>query len=152
MKLKHQLETGELKPTEEELASYKANRKQNRAEEKERRQIEKLELQKKEKIRFLQTEATLAAMDLQIKKSLKTDCANIDHALAVMNDLERLQVSSLMLKKNPEILSTIKKVGSCKSSVIYHSLCLRLDPWNIGGTRICMCVFHFSVESTKMKR
>ena len=36
---------------------------------------------------------------------------DIDKCIAVMNELDALAVSPLMLKKNPEIFGTIKKVA-----------------------------------------
>ncbi|CAI9736128.1 lens epithelium-derived growth factor-like [Octopus vulgaris] len=103
-------------------------RRHDKEEEKERKKKEKFEKKKKEKIQFLQTESTLIQMDNEIKKSLQIDKTDVDKCIAIMEDLEALPVTQIMLKKNPDIMNTIKKIRKYKGSekikkkaeVIYH--------------------------------
>jgi hypothetical protein len=37
---------------------------------------------------------------------------DVDKCIAVMEDLDHLPVNHVMLKKNPDIMNTIKKVGT----------------------------------------
>ena len=64
-------------------------------------------------------EQMLTDMDLEIKNSLQAGCSDHDKCLAVMNELETLQVSGIMLRKNPEIVATIKRVGHCIKVTIF---------------------------------
>eukprot|EP00106_Octopus_bimaculoides_P008649 XP_014776091.1 PREDICTED: enolase-phosphatase E1-like [Octopus bimaculoides] len=65
--------------------------------------------EKEEEKEILQTESTLIQMDNEIKKSLQIDKTDVDKCIAIMEDLEALPVTQIMLKKNPDIMNTIKK-------------------------------------------
>ena len=42
----------------------------------------------------------------------------MDKCIAVMEDLDHLPVNHVMLKKNPDIMNTIKKVGKLKKNIV----------------------------------
>uniref|UniRef100_T1IXA1 PWWP domain-containing protein n=1 Tax=Strigamia maritima TaxID=126957 RepID=T1IXA1_STRMM len=80
-----------------------------KAEEKERKKREKFEKKKKEKIRFLQVEVKLSEIDAALKESLNMSNPNHDRCIQVLSELDVLPVTAVMLKKNPDIVRTIKK-------------------------------------------
>ena len=61
-------------------------------------------------VTVLNVEKTLIEMNKEIKNSLMTEGMDIDKCLAVMQELESLHVSAVILKKNPDIVATLKKV------------------------------------------
>uniref|UniRef100_K1RZH4 Hepatoma-derived growth factor-related protein 2 n=1 Tax=Magallana gigas TaxID=29159 RepID=K1RZH4_MAGGI len=105
-------------------------RKQEREREREPKSEKKKRREKRKKI--IQTEGKLSAMDKEIKLCVQRDSTDVDKCLAIMEDLDALPVNQVMLKKNPDIMKTIKMVGSqlrkykgsekirLKAEVIYH--------------------------------
>ncbi|KAK2156576.1 hypothetical protein LSH36_209g01010 [Paralvinella palmiformis] len=114
-KMKKEKEEAEQQKREREEAERRRKQRE-KDEEKERKKKLKYEQKKKEKIQFLQTETKLTQMDLEIKKSLNTEHLDIDKCIAVMTELENMTLSALLLKKNPEIMITIKKCRRYKGS------------------------------------
>lgn len=114
-KMKKEKEEAERQKREREEAERRKKQRE-KDEEKERKKKLKYEQKKKEKIQFLQTETKLTQMDLEIKKSLNTEHLDIDKCIAVMTELENMTLSALLLKKNPEIMITIKKCRRYKGS------------------------------------
>ena len=53
----------------------------------------------------------LADADRDIKDALQTNSADYDKCLAAMSKLETMHISGILLRKNPYIVATIKKVG-----------------------------------------
>ncbi|KAK7489950.1 hypothetical protein BaRGS_00018815 [Batillaria attramentaria] len=64
----------------------------------------------------IQTENKLTQMDDAIKNSLLMTNLDVDKCVAVLEDLEALPVSYLMLRKNPDIMKTIKQCRKFKDS------------------------------------
>ncbi|XP_025081807.1 titin homolog isoform X5 [Pomacea canaliculata] len=89
---------------------------QEKEAEKERKKKEKFEQKKKEKIHFIQTESKLVQMDEEIKNSLQVANMDVDKCIAVLEDLEALPVNHIMLRKNPDIMKTIKHCRKFKNS------------------------------------
>merc|ERR1712243_321664 len=92
------------KETEEERRNRYEKKRLEKEEEKERKKKAKYEQKKKEKILFVQTEAKLNAMDKQIKRSLSLESADIEMCLAIMTELQNLNVNMVILQKNPAIM------------------------------------------------
>ncbi|XP_012944679.1 phosphatase and actin regulator 4 [Aplysia californica] len=67
-------------------------------------------------------------MDAEIKKALNLDNLDIDKCVAILEDLSAVPMTVVLLKKNPAIVQTIKKIrkfrGSeavrCKAELIYN--------------------------------
>ncbi|XP_069110268.1 uncharacterized protein, partial [Argopecten irradians] len=67
-------------------------------------------------------------MDKEIKKCVQKDSVDVDKCLAIMDDLNNLPVNQVLLKKNPDIMKTIKMIRKFKGSdrirkkaeLIYH--------------------------------
>lgn len=106
----------EKKKNRDEEKKRREDKERKIQEEKERKKKEKYEQKKKEKIHFIQTENKLTQMDDEIKNSLIMSNLDVDKCVAVLEDLEALPVSYLMLRKNPDIMKTIKQCRKFKDS------------------------------------
>ncbi|RLU25645.1 hypothetical protein DMN91_001802, partial [Ooceraea biroi] len=107
MKLKAQLESGEILP-EQVKDSLDFN---VPVSEDEKRVSAKDGVHRKTyKLRWLRTEAQLLQLDAQIKSNLGLDRANTDKCLQAMDDILALSIDPLMLKKHPHIVETVKRL------------------------------------------
>jgi len=108
LKFKEKVESGEFIPEE---VRKKLEQKTERTKEEEDiikkgRQI----ANRQEKVRALKTEQKLADLDLQIKQSLHFQRPEMPKCLEHLNSLHTLPVTPLMLKKQPSIVTTIRKL------------------------------------------
>lgn len=81
-------------------------------EEKERMKKEKLEKKRKEKIEKIkqgQVDKRLSELDKDIKSSLGISAMDVDGALKAFAELDKLPLTQPLLRKEPDILITIKK-------------------------------------------
>ncbi|XP_064471317.1 LOW QUALITY PROTEIN: hepatoma-derived growth factor-related protein 2-like [Ornithodoros turicata] len=100
-------------------------------EEKERMKKEKLEKKRKEKIEKMklgQIERRLCDLDKDIKNSLEISVRDIDAALKAFTELDKLPLTQPLLRKEPEIVITVKKCSKFtgderirkKAEYLYH--------------------------------
>lgn len=108
---------------QEKIEKQKEKERRLKEKEEEKERLKRLKLEKKkedkkkERYSFAVTEAKLIQMDVEIKRSLqKAGHADVDKCIAVMEDLDQLPVNNVMLKKNPDIMNTIKKCRKYKGS------------------------------------
>ncbi|KAF7401199.1 hypothetical protein HZH68_007019 [Vespula germanica] len=107
MKLKTQLESGEILP-EQVKESIEMNLDLT---EEERRLLEEDAVHPRTyKLRWLRMEAKLLQLDAQIKSNLGLDRANADKCLKAMDETLALPLDPLMLKKHPHIVDTVKRL------------------------------------------
>ncbi|XP_011640852.1 PC4 and SFRS1-interacting protein isoform X1 [Pogonomyrmex barbatus] len=108
MKLKAQLESGEILP-EQVKDSLDFN---VPVPEDEKRLLTKdgAVHRKTYKLRWLRIEAQLLQLDAQIKSNLGLDRANTDKCLQAMDEILALSIDPLMLKKHPHIVETVKRL------------------------------------------
>ncbi|XP_011703359.1 PREDICTED: PC4 and SFRS1-interacting protein isoform X2 [Wasmannia auropunctata] len=108
MKLKAQLESGEILP-EQVKDSLDFN---VPVPEDEKRLLTKdgAVHRKTYKLRWLRIEAQLLQLDAQIKSNLGLDRANTDKCLQAMDEILALPIDPLMLKKHPHIVETVKRL------------------------------------------
>jgi len=71
-----------------------------------------VQLDRKEKIEWLKTEATLAQYDLDIRKCLSLENPQLDQCMEILMDMNNLKISQLMLKKQPQVVKSIHKICS----------------------------------------
>ena len=69
-----------------------------------------VQLDRKEKIEWLKTEATLAQYGLDIQKCLSLQNPQLDQCMEILKDLNNLKISQLMLKKQPHVVKSIHKI------------------------------------------
>ncbi|XP_015178376.1 PREDICTED: PC4 and SFRS1-interacting protein [Polistes dominula] len=108
MKLKAQLESGEILPEQvKESLDFNVH-----VPEDEKRILTKdgAVHRKTYKLRWLRIEAQLLQLDAQIKSNLGLDRANTDKCLEAMDDILGLSIDPLMLKKHPHIVETVKRL------------------------------------------
>lgn len=108
MKLKAQLESGEILPEQvKDSLDFNVH-----VPEDEKRLLAKdgAVHRKTYKLRWLRIEAQLLQLDAQIKSSLGLDRANTDKCLQAMDDMLALPIDPLMLKKHPHIVETVKRL------------------------------------------
>jgi len=113
------------KRKEDEEAVKKRKEKERKIqEEKERKKQEKYEQKKKEKkeqVHFSRAEQTLMQMDTEIKKSLSTENMDINKCAAILDDLSKVPMTAILLKKNPSIMQTVKRCRKFKGSEVIRS-------------------------------
>ncbi|XP_032689559.1 PC4 and SFRS1-interacting protein isoform X2 [Odontomachus brunneus] len=107
MKLKAQLESGEILPEQvKDSLDFNVH-----VPEDEKRALKDGAVHRKTyKLRWLRIEAQLLQLDAQIKSSLGLDRANADKCLQAMDDILALSIDPLMLKKHPHIVETVKRL------------------------------------------
>ncbi|XP_033341488.2 JIL-1 anchoring and stabilizing protein isoform X1 [Megalopta genalis] len=108
MKLKAQLESGEILPEQvKDCLDFSVH-----VPEEEKRLLAKDGAlhRKTNKLRWLRIEAQLLQLDAQIKSNLGLDRANPDKCLQAMDDMLSLPIDPLMLKKHPHIVETVKRL------------------------------------------
>lgn len=108
MKLKAQLESGEILPEQvKEYLDFNIH-----VPEEEKRSFTKggAVHRKTYELRWLRIEAQLLQLDAEIKSNLGLDRANTDKCLQAMDDMLGLPIDPLMLKKHPHIVETVKRL------------------------------------------
>ncbi|XP_017799116.1 PREDICTED: PC4 and SFRS1-interacting protein isoform X2 [Habropoda laboriosa] len=108
MKLKAQLESGEILP--EQVKDCLDLNVHVPDEEKRLLATDGALHRKTNKLRWLRIEAQLLQLDAQIKSNLGLDRANPDKCLQAMDDMLSLPIDPLMLKKHPHIVETVKRL------------------------------------------
>lgn len=108
MKLKAQLESGEILP---EQVKDRLDFNVHVPEEDKRLLAKDGALHRKtNKLRWLRIEAQLLQLDAQIKSNLGLERADPDKCLQAMDDMLSLPIDPLMLKKHPHIVETVKRL------------------------------------------
>ncbi|XP_029033919.1 PC4 and SFRS1-interacting protein isoform X1 [Osmia bicornis bicornis] len=108
MKLKAQLESGEILPEQvKDCLDFNIH-----VPDEEKRLLAKDGAlhRKTNKLRWLRIESQLLQLDAQIKSNLGLDRANPDKCLQAMDDMLSLPIDPLMLKKHPHIVETVKRL------------------------------------------
>ncbi|XP_020292586.1 PC4 and SFRS1-interacting protein isoform X1 [Pseudomyrmex gracilis] len=107
MKLKAQLESGEILPEQ-----VKDSLDFNVPVPEDEKNLSKdgAVHRKTYKLRWLRIEAQLLQLDAQIKSSLGLDRADTDRCLEAMDNILALSIDPLMLKKHPHIVETVKRL------------------------------------------
>ncbi|XP_050482187.1 PC4 and SFRS1-interacting protein isoform X1 [Bombus huntii] len=108
MKLKAQLESGEILPEQvKDCLDFNVH-----VPDEEKRLLAKDGAlhRKTNKLRWLRIEAQLLQLDAQIKSNLGLDRAYPDKCLQAMDDMLSLSIDPLMLKKHPHIVGTVKRL------------------------------------------
>lgn len=107
LKFKEKVESGEFIPEE---IRKKLEAKVNRTpEEEEILKKERTLMNRKEKIKWLKIEQHLVDLDIAIKTALHIRNPNVDKCLEALNELNVMSIAPLMLKKQPDIVNTIRK-------------------------------------------
>jgi len=108
LKFKESVESGQFIPEE---IRKKLEQKVNRTpQEEEILQKEKQMQSRKEKIRFLQVEQRIIDLDHAIKVAVHYEHPDMPKCLELLDELYQLPVTTLMLKKQPDIVTTIRKL------------------------------------------
>eukprot|EP00095_Tigriopus_kingsejongensis_P002731 maker-scaffold226_size249562-snap-gene-1.18 protein:Tk02731 transcript:maker-scaffold226_size249562-snap-gene-1.18-mRNA-1 annotation:"PREDICTED: hypothetical protein LOC100741236" len=108
LKFKEKVESGQFIPDE---IRKKLEQKLNRSPEEEEILKKERELgNKKEKIKWLQIEHRLIDLDYTIKQSLHFEKPEMEACLEALAELGTLALTPLMLKKQPDIVTTIRKL------------------------------------------
>lgn len=109
IKFKQLVETGKYMPQE---VIDRLKQKED-ITEKEKALIDKwawLEDNRAEKIQWLKTESRVSKIDLEIKKFLHPDHSDVPQIHQLLQELNKLLVSKLMLKKQPQVMETVSKL------------------------------------------
>jgi len=108
LKFKEKVESGEFIP--EEVRKKLEQKTERTKEEEDIIKRGKQIANRQEKVRALKTEQKLADLDLLIKQSLHFQRPEMSKCLEHLNSLHTLPVTPLMLKKQPTIVTTIRKL------------------------------------------
>jgi len=108
LKFKKKVESGEFVPPE--ILKRLEERAQRSPEERERLDKERKLERSKDKLRWLKIEQRLVELDIAIKTSLNLSRPSPDRCIQALEELAELYVAPLMLKKQPDIVSTIKRL------------------------------------------
>jgi len=108
LKFKTSVESGEYIP--EEIRKKIEEKAQRTPKEEEILKKEKVLSVRKEKIRWLKVEQRLIDLDIEIKTALHYQRPNMSKCLEHLDALLDLQVAPLMFKKQPDIVTTIRKL------------------------------------------
>ncbi|XP_043209466.1 PC4 and SFRS1-interacting protein-like isoform X2 [Amphibalanus amphitrite] len=106
-RLRHQLEQGEYIP--DRLREKLLARADVADELKDKLKNDKKAEMRKSKLWWLRDEARMIEMDYHIKLNLIIDEQNHDKCIEVFKELSVMNMAPLMLKKNPEIVETVRK-------------------------------------------
>ena len=63
-----------------------------------------------EKVRWLQVEQRLVDLDAELKRCLRDDVADFQGCITHLEELDRLPIARLMLKKQPDLVLTLAKL------------------------------------------
>jgi len=108
LKFKESVESGQFIPEE---IRKKLEQKVNRTpQEEEILQKEKQMQSRKEKVRWLRVEQRLIDLDIAIKTAVHYEHPNMPKCLELLDELYQMPITPLMLKKQPDIVTTIRKL------------------------------------------
>jgi len=108
LKFKKRVESGEFIPPE---IKKKLEEKEKMSEEdKAVLNREKLLEKRKNKLRWLKIEQKLVDLDIAVKTALHVERPAPDRCLGALDELNELAVAPLMLKKQPDIVTTIRRL------------------------------------------
>jgi len=108
LKFKESVESGQFIPEE---IRKKLEQKINRTpQEEEILQKEKQMQSRKEKVRWLRVEQRLIDLDIAIKTAVHYEHPNMPKCLELLDELYQMPITPLMLKKQPDIVTTIRKL------------------------------------------
>jgi len=108
LKFKESVESGQFIPEE---IRKKLEQKVNRTpQEEEILQKEKQMQSRKEKVRFLKVEQRIIDIDHAIKVAVHYEHPDMPKCLELLDEFYQLPVATLMLKKQPDIVTTIRKL------------------------------------------
>merc|ERR1719510_1637555 len=65
---------------------------------------------RKEKVRFLKVEQRLSDIDIEIKTSVHYEHPKMPKCLDLLGELYQMPITPLMLKKQPDIVTTLRKL------------------------------------------
>jgi hypothetical protein len=108
LKFKKRIESGEVVPPE--IQKKLEERAKLTQEERERIDNERKLIRSKEKLRWLKIEQRLVELDIAVKTSLNLKKPSPDRCIQALDELQELGIAPLMLKKQPDIVSTVKKI------------------------------------------
>jgi len=108
LKFKESVESGQFIPEE---IKKKLEQKINRTpQEEEILQKEKQMQSRKEKVRFLRVEQRLTDLDIEIKTSVHYEHPDMPQCIELLRELYKMPITPLMLKKHPDIVTTLRKL------------------------------------------
>lgn len=108
LKFKEKVESGLFVPDE---IRRKLEQKVNRTPQEEEILLKDKQLSnRKEKVRWLKVEQRLVDLDIALKMSLHYLNPEMEKCLELLTELHTLAVTPLMLKKQPEVVTTIRKL------------------------------------------
>lgn len=108
LKFKKRVESGDFIPPEI-LKKLEERSKKSPAELAALQKERKLE-KSRQKLRWLKIEQRLVELDIAVKTSLNLERPSPDRCVAALEELRELNVMPLMLKKQPDIVTTVKKL------------------------------------------
>jgi len=108
LKFKNLVETGQLIPSE---IRQKLEAKTHRTpQEEEILRNEKILCNKREKVRFLMVEQKITDLDIALKMALHHEKPDLKRCITISEEVQKLAIVPLMLKKHPEIVATIRRM------------------------------------------
>ena len=108
LKYKNLVETGQLIPSKiRQILEAKTNR---TPQEEEILRNEKILYNKREKVQFLMVEQKIVNLDVALKMSLHHLKPDLKRCLTICDEVKKLAIVPLMLKKHPEIVATIRRM------------------------------------------
>ena len=108
LKYKNLVETGQLIPSKiRQILEAKTNR---TPQEEEILRNEKILYNKREKVQFLMVEQKIVNLDVALKMSLHHLKPDLKRCLTICDEVQKLAIVPLMLKKHPEIVATIRRM------------------------------------------
>jgi len=108
LKFKKKVENGEFVPPE--IKKRLEERASKTPEERERIDKERKLERSREKLRWLKIEQRLVELDIAVKTSLNLKRPSPDRCIQALEELGDLGIAPLMLKKQPDIVSTVKRL------------------------------------------
>lgn len=134
LKFKESVESGQFIPEE---IRKKLEQKINRTpQEEEILQKEKQMQSRKEKVRFLKIEQRVIDLDHAIKVAVHYEHPDMPKCLELLDELYQLPVTTLMLKKQPDIVTTIRKLRKYIGPQIEPSDPQLGKDWEVNSQRI----------------
>jgi len=108
LKFKKRVESGEFIPPEikKKLEEKEKLSEEDRAVLNREKQLEK----RKNKLRWLKIEQKLVDLDIAVKTALHLERPAPDRCITALDELNELAVAPLMLKKQPDIVTTIRRL------------------------------------------
>merc|ERR1711874_667383 len=108
LKFKKRVESGEFIPPE--IKKKMEEKEELSADDKALQSTEKLLEKRKTKLRWLKIEQKLVDLDIAVKTSLHLETPVAEECISALDELNELALAPLMLKKQPDIVTTIKRL------------------------------------------